>query len=235
MLDYIIQRVKMCERVDEIFVCTSHEAVDDIMDDVAWRNDVKVYRGSPDEVIQRMMAVGEQTNSDYLLRITGDNPFTSYEYIDRQVELALTHNLDYVRMVGAPIGATAEVMKFEALKHCFNSMDPSVSEYLMLFMFNPEVYKCGVLRPFEKDYALTSLTVDYPKDFARTKAILDKVKPENFLTLKLEEILRIIEQYNIPDSIVAAHEVLRLPYGKEMRYDDFIVDMNARAAKSINL
>lgn len=235
MLDYIIQRVKKCKRVDEIYVCTSAEAVDDIMEDYAWKNDVKCYRGSADEVIERMISVGQKTKSDYVIRITGDNVFTSYEYIDQQIQLAVDKNLDYVRVGGVPIGATAEVMSFAALQKCFGEMDPTVSEYLMLFMFNPDAYKCGVVKPFKKDYSSLTLTVDYPNDLVRTMEIFKHVDSKNFLELKLKEIIDIIEKHKVPHAHLEQSGTVKLPYGKEVTYQDFALDMNDRVARSIQI
>ena len=44
------------------------------MEDIASQNGINVYRGSPDEVIERMVSVAKITKADILLRITGDNP-----------------------------------------------------------------------------------------------------------------------------------------------------------------
>src|SRR5205085_384009 len=154
-----IQRLKAVRAIDEVFICTSHESVDDILEDVAARNGIKVYRGSPENVIDRMLAVGEIADASILLRITGDNPFTSTEYIDMQIELLKNKQLDYVRLIDVPVGATAEVMTREALIRCYDMMDPSVSEYLMLFMFEPKHFKCGVIKPFQEDHSSLTITV----------------------------------------------------------------------------
>ena len=134
MIEFLIKRIKSVQEIDEVYLCTSTESVDDIMEDVASRNGVKLFRGSADEVIQRMISVGEIESADVLLRITGDNPLTSTEYISHQIQFLIENQLDYVRVVDVPIGATAEVISFAALKDCYSKMDKSVSEYLMLFL-----------------------------------------------------------------------------------------------------
>ena len=76
MIDFLVQRIKKVSEIDEIYICTSINIVDDILEDVAIRNDIKIYRGSEDEVIERMISVGDLEQADVLLRITGDNPLT---------------------------------------------------------------------------------------------------------------------------------------------------------------
>jgi spore coat polysaccharide biosynthesis protein SpsF len=234
MLEYMIGRLKNVQSIDDIFICTSYEPVDEIMEDIAHRNGIGVYRGSPENVIDRMLAVGELTNAEILLRITGDNPFTATEYIDEQVDLLRTENLDYVRVVDVPVGATAEVMTRKALIECSRKMDPSVSEYLMLFMFEPIHFKCGVIKPFEQDYSSMTITVDTPEDMARTKAILANYagKPAH---IKLKDIVSIIDTLKIPNSVIKATGTIKLPYGKTMEFEEFIADMNRRKVQSKSL
>ena len=110
MMKFIVERIKMCQQVDEIYICTTKEKEDDPLEGLAKELNVGIYRGSTEVVIERFMTVGENTGADLLIRITGDNVFTSYEYLDQQVELAKKENLDYVRIIDAPLGATAEVM-----------------------------------------------------------------------------------------------------------------------------
>src|SRR5688572_24179833 len=85
MLDFMIKRLKRVSSIDEIYICTSQEDVDDILEDIAIRNNVKIYRGSPDNVIERMLGAGDLADADLIMRITGDNPFTAVEYINQQV------------------------------------------------------------------------------------------------------------------------------------------------------
>ena len=231
MLDYMIKRLKTIRIIDEVFICTSYETVDEIMEDIGARNDVKVYRGSPENVIERMIAVGDLTDADLLIRITGDNPFTSVEYINDQVEFLRNRSLDYVRLIDVPIGATAEVMTRKALENCYAAMDPSVSEYLMLFMFEPKNFRCGVIRPFVSDYSNYSVTVDTPADLERTRAILEKYQMPP-LGIKLAEIVAIMENNELPSATIKPAGKIKLPYGQETDFRDFQVDMQRRVSES---
>ena len=228
MLDFMIQRLKLVDNVDEIYICTSHEPVDDILEDVAIRNDVKIYRGSPDAVIERLIAVGNIENADNVIRITGDNVFTSYEYLEDQIRIHNENNLDYTRIVGVPVGATAEVMKLTAVKECYDLIDPAISEYLLLYMFNPEHYKCGVVRIKSiKECSNYTVTVDTNNDLQRTKNIFKKFD-KNPLKISLNDIVGILDKYKIVDSQIELSGSIKMPYGKEISFEDFQKDMNKR-------
>ncbi|MDB4060500.1 hypothetical protein N9515_00905 [Vicingaceae bacterium] len=231
LLDFIIQRLKLVDEIDEIYICTSIEVVDDILEDVAIKNGVKIYRGSPDQVIERMLKVAAIEKADNVIRITGDNVLTSYEFINDQIKFLNESGLDYCRLINVPIGATAEVISVNALKDCYNSIDASVSEYLLLFIFNPDKYKCGVITIGDKDNSNYTLTVDTPNDLVRTKTIL-KYFSENNLLIRLSEIIDCINEYKIPNSIIKPIGEIKLPYNKSISFEEFQQDMKSRALKS---
>ncbi len=234
MLDFLIQSVKAQDIIDEVYLCTSTEAVDDIMEDLAARNNIKCYRGSADEVIQRMLAVGEMENADILLRITGDNPFTAAELIAEQVSFLVTESLDYVRVTDLPIGATAEVFTFDALKKCNTLMDPKVSEYLMLYLYEPENFRCGVIKAYDFDYSYYSLTVDNPDDLVRTKMILSHFEDNAVAEISFSKVLDVIrdENNNMPAKIITPGGTVKLPFDKVITYDEFQRDMARRKENS---
>ena len=234
MIDFMIQRLKLAKNIDEIYLCTSTEAVDDILDDVANRNGINIYRGSADAVIERLISVGELEEADSVIRITGDNVFTSYEYLDEQISIHNANALDYTRIVDVPIGSTAEVMRLSAVKNCYKKIDPAVSEYLLLYMFNPEEYRCGVIRiNGMKASANYTVTVDTPEDLARTKQIF-KFNCGNALTIKLQNIIDLIDKNDIPNSKYEMSGSVKMPYGKEISFEEFQNDMSSRCNNSMN-
>lgn len=232
MMDYIIQRLKLSKKIDKIVICTSNEPSDDILEDVAIKNNVDIYKGSPDKVIERMIDVGNKYKGDILLRVTGDNVFTSYEYIDRQIELLIENNLDYMRLNGVPIGASAEVIRYSALAKCYSEMDPSVSEYLMLYMFDPINYKCGILNPFNEDYSNYTITVDTPEDYTRTKEIIHLSINNDKLRLTLKEVIETLKNNDIDHSVYKLKGDVKYPYGKIITFEEYKEDMEKRISGS---
>ena len=232
MLDFMIQRLKLVKNIDDIYICTSREPVDDILEDVAVRNSVKIYRGSPDAVIERLISVGNIEKADNVIRITGDNVFTSYEYLEQQIQIHNDNGLDYSRVIDVPIGSTAEVMKLTAVKECYDLIDPSISEYLLLYMFDPNHFKCGVISINNiKESSDYSVTVDTKEDLLRTKNIFKHYSGEP-LKISLSEIIKIIDTYTIENSKFELTGNVKMPYGKEISFEEFQNDMSQRIEKS---
>jgi spore coat polysaccharide biosynthesis protein SpsF len=232
MLDYIINRLKNCSKIDEIVLCTSSDSSDDELELTALKNEIPIYRGSKSNVIERMINVGQHYHTDYLIRITGDNVFTSYEYIDTQLQIIENNKLDYVRLHNVPIGTSAEIISYRALLDCYENMDPSISEYLMLYMFNPERYKCGLVVPFKEDYSNYTLTVDTKNDYNRTLEIIDKSNGLDKLNIELKQLLLVAKKNNIRHLIYDSKGEVKYPYGKVISFEEYKLDMKNRIDNS---
>lgn len=238
ILELLIRRLKSVSKIDEIFICTSSHPVDDIMEDIAHKAEVKLYRGSEQSVIDRMIDVGKLTNADALVRITGDNPLTSVEYLDQQIDFMYQKELDYVRLIDVPLGATAEVIRRSALEDLHRSMDPSISEYMMLFLYEPKKYKCGLLKPFLQDYSSYSVTVDTKEDLTRLKATCSNFVEfgDNPAALTLSEIMRFYQSgVELPGAQVLPAGEVKMPYGKSITFEAFKHDMDRRQSQSNQL
>ncbi len=232
MLDFIIQRLKLVSNIDSIYLCTSSEITDDIMEDVAARNKINIYRGSPNQVIERLLSVAEKENATDIIRITGDNVFNAYEYMNDLVAMHTKNNLDYSKITGLPFGSTPEVMSVSALKDCNSKTDPTLSEYLTVFMFLPELYKCGMLKINDiNDYSNRTLTVDLSEDLVRTKLVLQNYTSEK-LKITTKEIMQLIDEHQIPYSMVNVNAELKLPFNITVKMADFIRELNLKATQS---
>lgn len=233
LLDFIIQRIKSVPNIDKVYICTSYEIVDDILEDIAADNGVEIYRGSPDAVIERMIDVGDKEKADNVIRITGDNIFTAYEFLQKQIDIHNKNNFDYTRIINLPVGVTAEVMRLDAVKKCYTLMDPAVSQYLLLYMFDPDNFKCGVLKIKQwPDYSNMSLTVDVNDDLVRTRKILEYFPGEK-TKITLKEILGIIHDHDIPYCTLDGSAQIKMPYNKLITYDEFKKDIEHRISKSV--
>jgi spore coat polysaccharide biosynthesis protein SpsF len=232
MIDFILQRLKKVSNINDIYLCTSDDPVDDIMEDIALVNGVKLYRGSAESVIDRLVAVADLEYADNIIRITGDNVFTSIEHLQRQIEIHNDEQLDYTRIIGVPLGATAEVIKSTALKHCYDRIDKAISEYLLLYLFCPEIYVCGVITLNDlKDSSNYSVTVDTPLDLIRTREII-KLYCNNPLDITLKEILAIIDDNGLSETVISSTDLVKMPYGVEITFASFQENMCDRQSAS---
>ena len=229
LIEYIIRKIKRSKLVDEIYLCTSIDKEDEILIEIASKNNIKSFAGSRDSVIDRMLEVAKIENADNVIRITGDNIFTDEVYLDLMIKYHNKYNFDYTRTEYLPIGVTAEVIKTIGLKKCYSLMDPKFSQYLLLYIFQPEKYNCQVLIPEDTHrHPDWSLTVDTPDDFQRTKEIIGKQKNiPNYI-----DILSICKNNKINNLYYKVSDNVKYPGGLLVTYNSFRKEMEERIKKS---
>jgi len=164
----LIERLRQAHTIDEIVICTSTHPDDHELLELAQSWGVSAFAGDPDNVLSRLISVAETSGANAVLRITGDNVLTCPETIDRMVSQHFSSRAEYSRTNNLPLGVTAEVLSTSMLKRLHDTMpDPNQSEYMMLYAFDPERFKCMVHEAPENccrpHYALT---VDTPADLA---------------------------------------------------------------------
>lgn len=229
LIEYIIAKVKKSKLVDEIFLCTSIDEGDKVLLEIAKKNNIEAYAGSLDSVIDRMLDVAEIADATDVIRITGDNIFTDETYLDIMINQHLIQNAEYTRTENLPIGITSEVIKVEALKKCYALMNPDESQYLMLYMFQPSIFKCLVVLPVERHNRPNyTLTVDTPEDFERTLSILQKDE-----LLSLDEVLDISEKNEVNNLIYEGKGIVKLPANLTIYFDTYRKEMDLRVKNSM--
>ncbi len=223
MIEYIIAKIKKTKLVNEIYLCTSTTDDDKILLEIAVKNGIKGYAGSPESVIDRLIEVGEIENADNVIRITGDNIFSDEKYIDLMIKYHIKNQAEYTRVENLPLGITSEVIDLVSLKKCRKLIDPDESQYLMLYMFQPKLFKCQVLIPQNShNRPELSFTVDTPADFEKVKKIISAYPNKD---LDLNDILKLYNKNN--KKLSYPDETLKFPanlifsfaaYRKEMEY-----------------
>jgi len=228
LIEYLIEKTKKSRLVDEIYICTSKHIDDQVLKKVAEKKGVKFYAGSLDSVIDRMLDVAKLEKATDVIRITGDNIFTDEVYLDIMIDQHFKKKVEYTRTENLPIGVTAEVIKVEALKRCYNLMNPEESQYLMLYMFQPSIFKCLVLLPeIRHSQPNYSLTVDTPLDFERTLRIISS----NDL-LSLDQILETCNKKEIKNLIYKKNGMVKFPANLKIYFETYRIEMDMRIKMS---
>lgn len=229
MLEYIVRKLQRAKRVDEIVICTSDNREDDVLKEVADRCGAGFYAGSLDLVIDRMLGAAKMFEADDIVRVTGDNIFTDEVYVDLMIEQHLKYAADYTRTEYLPVGVTAEILKTNALRRCRDMIDPAMSEYLMLYMYQPSVFSCLVLIPeAEHQHPQWNLTVDTPADWDRSLAIVGpSTEP-----IRYDEVLAVCRRGGIPNLAISNETAVKFPGGVIMSMKAVKIELEERMTRS---
>ena len=203
VLQHIIERLRFSKLINQIILAVPDTKENDVLEKFALSNSVGCYKGSENEVLERVYLSAKENNCDVIAEITGDNPLIDPEIIDIAIEKHLETKADFScthypsRFL--PIGLDAGIISFKALEAAYkNAKDVYNREHVTSYFYeNPNIFKiAGVDLPGYLKNPDLRLTLDTNEDLElitkiyaklykpggifKTKEILDllKVKPE---------------------------------------------------------
>jgi len=182
LIHIVIERLLACKNLDLIILATSNlPANDSLAFYVSSKLEIPVIRGDDTDVLSRFANAEEKYQTDYSVRVTADNPFISFEYIDKLIDFAQSGNLDYCNIDGLPLGLGAEIYKSAKLLEFSKIRDIEwyCREHTTPYFYeHPELYKIHRLRIDANATGLTHeiiermrLTIDTDADLEVAKII----------------------------------------------------------------
>ena len=177
-----IERIRRARHIDALVLATSVDASDDELAQFCVEADVRVYRGSLNDVLGRFIGAAQSVGSpDWIVRLTGDCPLADPAVIDRVIEEAIQSGADYAsNAVEAtyPDGLDVEVMRAAALEAiAAEPRSDAEREHVTLALYrHPERFKIHHVRN-GRDLSHLRWTVDQPRDFALVRAIYEALYP----------------------------------------------------------
>ena len=172
LLGHILGRLEDLRHRATLVVATSVQSADDAVAAYCSDQGALCFRGSEQDVLGRYYECAKQYSFGQIVRLTGDNPFTDIEELDRLIELHLREGNDYSHSIGElPIGVGAEIFRFAALERShLEGRSPHHREHVNEYLLeHPELFKTGRLEsvPPEKRMPDLRLTVDTEEDYRR--------------------------------------------------------------------
>jgi len=191
LLEQIIFRAKSINLT--VILATSSNIDNDILEEVARRNDIHLFRGLEEDVLSRIYDSAVLHNFDVIIRLTGDNPCLDPQILEKIIKAHIDSNTDYTKTTGLPLGLNIEVFSFDALKRAYEkaALNEDREHVTSFFIKNPDQFKTNIIA---YDVAIPGirLTVDYSADYAFVCYIYEMLFNKNRL-FGLEEILKLLK------------------------------------------
>jgi len=174
-----IERLQRSETIDRLVLATSTNRADDAVTAIAVGT--KIYRGSLEDVLDRVFRAAAQFKPSHVVRLTGDCPLADWRVMDRVVRFAVDGGFDYASNTLKPTwpdGLDVEVVRFEALETAWNeASDPAEREHVTPFLYRrPDRFKLGNLEN-DTDLSHHRWTLDTPADFEFVRQVYDALYP----------------------------------------------------------
>jgi len=193
MISRVIEHAKAINGVDTVILATGKGKENLPLVKIALENGIESFAGSEDDVLERYYLASKNINCDYVIRITGDNPFTDHNSASLALEFAFAHDADHCTTAGIPTGTGVEIIKKSALAKAFKEgKEPHHREHVTPYIKeHPELFKIiRFVSPLINPYPDLRLTVDTAEDFKLIEKIyngLYRGKP-----IELAEIINFI-------------------------------------------
>ena len=118
IIQILLERLKLCEILDEIIVATTHKEEDDCLSDFLNKLGIKVFRGNENDVLSRFVEATQISKCNIVVRITADCPLIDPVIVGKVIKKFLSGNFDYVSNTDPPLfpdGMDVEVFSKKTL------------------------------------------------------------------------------------------------------------------------
>lgn len=185
MLELLIERLRRARLLDGIVVATTDRPEDGAIETLARRLNVGCYRGSSDDVLDRVLQAARRFGVDLIVEVTGDCPLIDPVIVDQIVETALATGYDYVAnnlVLTYPRGLDVRAFPTATLAEVATlTADPADREHVSLHIYDhPERYRIMNLESgLPGRWHGARLTVDTAEDLEVVRTIVEALYPVN--------------------------------------------------------
>ena len=178
-----VERIRRATTLGRIIVATSDDPSDDPIASLCDDQGVTCFRGSLEDVLDRVYGAVAGDPPTHVVRLTGDCPLIDPAVIDAVVNLHIEGDNDYTSNVRPPTwpdGLDVEVIRFDSLEAAWRDAErPSEREHVTPFIAGqPERFKASCLRN-STDLSDLRWTVDEPEDLEFVRSVYERLYPTN--------------------------------------------------------
>lgn len=187
MLLHLVRRLQAVSSIDAIVIATTVNVSDQPIIDFSFAHGISVYRGSEENVLERVVGAAEMLNAQVIVEITGDCPIIDPTLVEKTIQLFFDNNTDYVSnslIRSYPDGMDTQVFSLENLKKsAILTSDPLDLEHVSRFMWqHPDLFsQLNMLAPSDLHWPELGLTLDEADDYQLLKKIIEALGPQNIL------------------------------------------------------
>ena len=185
MLQLMIERLKKAKRVDDIIVATTINSEDDGIVDLCNEIGCSYFRGSEEDVLDRVLSAAKSVNADIIVETTGDCPFIDWRHIDHLVEVYMDSDYDFVAnntVKSFPKGFDIRIFTTNMLQKLNDSSsNPLDHEHVSIhFPEHDDIFKCynWIAEGIENRPEL-EVTLDEMGDYKLINAVFEGLYPHN--------------------------------------------------------
>ena len=198
-LEWLIDRLGDSKYLNQIIVATTDLEKDQPLVDFCKTKNITCFRGSEQDVLDRVLKAVKSVNADLIVEITGDATLNDPDVVDECIELFLKTDADYVSNIldrSFPRGIVVQVFPTAVLEEVARlTQDPDDREHVSLYIYNhPERYQLQNLYADEaRTWPELAVVLDTPEDYELIKKIAETLYPQN-PKFRTADIIRLLKE-----------------------------------------
>lgn len=198
-LELMVERLRRVPGIDDIVIATTDDPSCDPIERLAGEIGAGCFRGSEEDVLDRVLGAARAAGADVIVETTGDCPLIDPPTVQRVIDGYLTGGVDYCSNVirrTFPRGMDVQVFPLRVLEDVARSTDDAADhEHVSLYIYeHPDRYR------------LRNVESGLPPDAADLRLTLDTPDDLRLITLVFEELYPAKPDFTLPD-VLALFEV----------------------------
>lgn len=194
-IEFLIGRLKMATCSDLIVLCTTNNKEDDILCEIANKNNISFFRGSENDKLERWLGAANKFNVDFFVTADGDDLFCDPLLIDMAFRQYENKGCDFIEEkpgYSVPVGAFTYGIKVGALGIVCKIKDTDDTEMMSVYFTDTGLFSVDILRNIPDIYKRPDIrmTLDYPEDFQFFKNIIEHLGNDKYFSF--DDIIRYI-------------------------------------------
>jgi len=190
LIEYQLERIYANVNNIQIILCTSTNQQDDPLIEWAEKMQIKYFRGSEEDVLQRYYDTCNLFNLDRFYILYGDEPFTDIGTLMETFNYLECNNKIFVDNSEMPDGTFGYGMTYETIKYINQVKTTNVTEVWGKMVSNLDI--CVIKKKASEIYKNYRFTIDYPEDLVVFETIIGEIG-QKFKTVSIEELINIYD------------------------------------------
>ncbi|MCL5666506.1 MAG: glycosyltransferase family protein [Patescibacteria group bacterium] len=202
VISLIVERLRRVKNADEIILATSIDPRNEGVVEEARRLGIGYFRGSEENVLDRLYQASKKFSLDAVVRITGDCPLIDPEVVGKGIDLFIGSKVDIVSNTikrTFPHGLDFEVFTKDSLEKAWLSEKDRLGDGFLASFVNPTAYikESGEFKHLDilngTDLSKIRITLDYLEDLKLIEKIYQELYPVN-PCFGLKEVLELLDK-----------------------------------------
>ena len=193
-IEFLIKRIQHFSN-RKIILCTTINDCDDILEEIANKNNILSFRGSENDKLLRWYDAAKKYNINHIVTLDGDDLFAEPSFMEKAFEQLQNSDVDFIKgdHTGLICGSFTYGFTFNALERVIQLKDSVDTEMMWVYFTDTGIFNIQELHNLDKKFYRNDIrmTLDYCEDLDFFNNVIDGIDKSFF---NLDDIVKYLEK-----------------------------------------